>query len=466
MGTLSKKHPGKVRQVIIQTESHSEQVERLMSAKINELLATWTRRRFLGTIAGGTGVTIGPVFFPYLSGAPLDNPATSPVEDRAVVIIQLTGGNDILNTVIPFMDPAYHRARPTLRSVAEQAKPINDYLAFHPAFAPCEELFQEGVFAIIQGVGYPNSSRDHQQALRDWQTAIPGNSMERTGWIGRVCDHLPPESFALAPAVFVGTMQLPLALVGGRTIVPTIRRTEDLTHGASVLGPLSGSPESYPASLEDKRNTAEGELLEFLRGTAAQVDRATAKLAKVLERQDKSPRTFRYELQRRLDVIAAIVQARVGIRFFYTDLGGPEPGGFDTHANQAENHAALLAELASGLVHFYRRIEANGLSHAVLAMTFSEFGRTLQENGRRGTDHGAASSVFLLGGSIKGGLIGEHPSLTDLDQGGLRYHTDFRSLYRTVLEDWLGIPASPTLGTEPFAKVPILKSEAVLRPRA
>jgi len=433
---------------------------------MNELLATWTRRRFVGTIAGGTGVTIGPLLFRYLNGAPVDNPAPSAGEDRAVVIIQLTGGNDILNTVIPFMDPAYHRARPTLRSVAEQAKPINDYLAFHPAFAPCEELVQEGVFAIIQGVGYPNSSRDHQQALRDWQTAIPGDPMERTGWIGRVCDHLSLESFGLAPAVFVGTMQLPLALLGGRTIVPTIRGAEDLTHGGSVLGPVSESLGLPPASPEDQRNTAKGEFLEFLRGTAAQVDRATAKLAEVLERQGRSLGTFRYELQRRLDVIATIVEARLGIRFFYTDLGGPQPGGFDTHANQAENHAALLAELTSGLVHFYRRIEASGLSHAVLAMTFSEFGRTLQENGRRGTDHGAASSVFLLGGSIKGGLMGDHPSLTDLDQGGLRYHTDFRSLYRTVLEDWLGLPAMPTLGTEHFAKLPILKSEAVLRPRA
>ncbi len=437
-----------------------------MSGKINELLATWTRRRFLGTIAGGTGVTIGPVFFRSLTGAPVDNSATSPAEDRAVVVIQLTGGNDILNTVIPFMNPAYHRARPTLRSVAEQAKPINDYLAFHPAFAPCQELLQEGVFAIIQGVGYPNSSRDHQQALRDWQTAVPGDSMERRGWIGRVCDHLPFESFALAPAVFVGTMQLPAALVGGRTIVPTVRRAEDLTQGAFALGPLSESSEFPPASPEHKRNTVKGELMEFLRRTAAQVDQATHKLAKVLERQDKSPRTFRHELQRRLDSIATMVEAKVGIRFFYTDLGGPEPGGFDTHANQAENHAALLAELASGLVHFYRRIEASRLSHAVLAMTFSEFGRTLQENGRRGTDHGAATSVFLLGGSVKGGLIGNHPSLTDLDQGGLRYHTDFRSLYRTILEDWLGLPAMATLGTEHFPKLPILKSEAVRTFRA
>jgi len=437
-----------------------------MGTNINQWLTNCTRRRFLGIVAGGTGVTVGPMVLSPFAWSPLVGTRSSRGEERAVVIIQLTGGNDALNTVIPFEDPAYHRARPTLRSVTDKAKPVSDSLALHSAFAPCEELLKDKVLTILQGVGYPNSSRDHGQALRDWQTAVPGDPMERAGWVGRACDHLAFETFALAPAVFVGTMQLPLTLVGTRSIVPTIRRVEDLIPGISAFSSASTTERTGSSSSGRKNTPNPRGLREFLQRTAAAADQAANRVAKVLEKRAIPPVALRYELQRRLEVIATIIEARVGIQFFYTDLGGPEPGGFDTHANQADNHAALLTELAWGLAHFHRRTEASGLSQAVLVMTFSEFGRTLHENGRRGTDHGAATCLFLLGGGLKGGIIGAHPSLTNLDQGGLRYHTDFRSLYRTMLEDWLGIPAAAIFGWENFAKLPILKPEAALIPSA
>lgn len=413
------------------------------------------RRKFFHISLAGTTLSFIPGSLSPIRGDDGEAQLGQQTQARSLVIIQLTGGNDILNTVIPYEDPAYYRARPTLSKVAKEAKPISAELAFHPALAPLQELFDDGKLAIIQGVGYPQSSRDHQQALRDWYTALPGDTVERTGWVGRACDVLSARVPTAVHALFVGTIPLPQALVGRNYPVPRVRDVKSIDWEPLDL------PEQLPAladgsatdqSLVDKKT---GNLATFLKHTAREARRVAQRVQDIVEKVAPRLSSARFELERRLKLIAALIRAEAGVRFFFTDLGGPEPGGFDTHANQLDNHHALLTELAYSLASFANEAEQSGIADRVVVLTFSEFGRTLSENGRHGTDHGAATSLFLLGQAVCGGLAGAHPSLTWLDQGGLVYHTDFRAVYKSVLEDWLGIPADPVLGAVP-GKAPVL----------
>lgn len=376
-------------------------------------------------------------------------------KNRALIIIQLTGGNDILNTVVPFEDSAYHKARPTLRIVAQKAIPVTDSLAFHPALKPLEDVFRAGTLAVVQGVGYPNSSRGHDEALRDWHTARPGDEVERTGWLGRACDELLTHNPIAVHAVFVGRGKPPQAIIGRHFFVPRITREDDLVDTQPPYESESLSAIVTPA--EASRSAAEATLVDFVREVARQAWDLRRKVIAVLEKSDDLVRASRFDLERVLRLIGRLIQAELGIRIFYVDFGGPPPGGFDTHANQLENHDALLSELAWSLKSFVTMAERGGFLDRVLLMTFSEFGRTLAENGRHGTEHGAASSLFVVGSAVNGGILGEHPSLSDLDQGGLRYHTDFRCVYATLLNEWLGVSPAAVLGKLPGPTVPLLK---------
>ncbi|MDW8079846.1 MAG: DUF1501 domain-containing protein [Thermoguttaceae bacterium] len=424
-----------------------------------------SRRKFIRMSVAGTtlGLLPGACLFPLTQPA-----GKQPVEGakgRSVIVIQLTGGNDILNTVIPYQDPAYFRARPTLNSVAKKARPISDNLAFHPALDPLRELFQDGQLAILQGVGYPQSSRDHQQAIRDWYTALPGDTVERTGWIGRACDILNQALPSEVHALFVGTIPLPQALVGRSAVVPRIRDANNVNWEPLPAGDWEISSGEPPDEGTAPLTAEAQDLLRHLRQTATQAQRVAKRVQAAVEKVAPQLDAARFELERRLQLIASLIDAEVGVRFFFTDFGGPEPGGFDTHANQLDNHHALLTELAQGIASFAHHTEKLGIADRVLLMTFSEFGRTLAENGRHGTDHGAATSLFVFGKAVQGGLVGKHPSLYQLDQGGLIHHTDFRAVYKSLLEDWLGVPAEPVLGPVP-GPVPLFVKEEYRAGRA
>jgi uncharacterized protein (DUF1501 family) len=359
----------------------------------------------------------------FLQAAPLlvraaSYAAAKPDRDGAIlVVLQLSGGNDGLNTVVPYGDDAYARARTTLRLSASQVLKLDGHLGFHPALNGLARLYHEGRLSVIQGVGYPQMHRDHNVGMRAWQTASL-DPQEPTGWLGRVADRCAdPVS---VPVAFAGSIPQPLALHSREAIVPTILEARDW---------MLASPPTF-VNVTDR--------------ATAQAFAGAARTAAVL----KTTANLRYPelpLAQSFLTVAQLIRAELGIRIFLVEQGGVSPGEFDNHANQAINHAVSLRELSESIAAFCDDLSRDRLLDRVLLMTYSEFGRTVTENGRHGTGHGAAAPVFLAGGHIQGGLIGAHPSLTDLDNDALKPHTDFRAVYATALESWLGIPAAPIL---------------------
>ncbi len=403
----------------------------------------FSRRTAFRFLIGGSSVwlTAGIPYLPALQAVTGDLQQSS--DQTVLVVIQLTGGNDTLNTLVPYADDSYHRARPVLRAVAKDVLKIDDYLGLHRRMTALAELFAQGRVAIVQGVGYPNSNRDHGRAMHDWQTGRPEDQAAQTGWVGRILDRHFSEKVELLPAIFVGSMPLPLALTGELSFVPRIQRAQDLVLPPGVdrrlverfLTSFGGSKvANNPWWDAVRRSTAAG--LRLGQKVQAALDEHFAPAGPPL-------RDTRFELARRLGLISTLIKADIGVRIFYTDLGGVEPGGFDNHANQLGNHCSLLEELSESIAGFFRELDRHRLSERVVVVTFSEFGRTLQENGRHGTDHGAAQSLFLVGGRVRSGIFGKHPSLSNLDQGGLRHHTDFRSVLATLVEQWLGFETGP-----------------------
>jgi uncharacterized protein (DUF1501 family) len=353
--------------------------------------------------------------------------------DRVLVIVQLTGGNDGLNTLVPFADDAYGRDRPTLRLPEKELHKIDADLAFHPRMEAFQRLYKQGRLSVIQGVGAPNHSGDHDIAMRMWHTAELEPTGRQTGWLGRTADSLPVSTNV--PIAFVSSVSRPFALNAENAIIPTVRTFDDLTIRplGALLNPVTGDSDGGDPLLEMLHRRQESSRL---------VSERIGAVAKETGGGDYPA----FKLAANFRTISQLIRADVGIRIFLTELGGDGFGGFDNHANQIGNHCALLNQLAESTAAFVDDLAKRKLLDNVLMMTFSEFGRTVRENGRRGTDHGAAAPVFLAGGKLKGGLIGEHPSLTDLINGGLKFRLDFRGLYAAVLDQWLGIDSEPILG--------------------
>ncbi len=358
--------------------------------------------------------------------------ATSSLDgnDRVLVVLQLTGGNDGLNTVVPYVDDEYARNRPTLRLPTAELHKIDSSLAFHPRMGAFLRLYREGHLSIVQGVGYANPDQSHDRAMRIWHTADPQQPERQTGWLGRTADCGRGRDAADPAAVFVGIISQPFALNAENAIIPSIDDANDL-----VLRSASGRRISRPVR-------SQGSLLEFVRQAAIDAGVTSRRIEAATASKDYPS----LGLARDLRTVAQLIRADIGIRIFFVELGGGGIGGFDNHANQLGNHCALLGQLAESIGAFVDDLKRTDLLDRVLLMTFSEFGRTVAENGRRGTGHGAAAPVFLVGGRVKGGLVGPHPSLTDLENGSLKFHTDFRQVYATVLDRWLGIGSDTVLG--------------------
>lgn len=403
-----------------------------------------TRRQFLTTAVGGAAVlAVGTQPPAFLRRAAEAAPPPDRGRDTVLVVVQLAGGNDGLNTVVPYEDDAYARGRPTLRLRASQVLKLQDGLGFHPSMPAFHRLYRDGLLAVVQGVGYPSPDPNHPAAMHAWQTADPVSWRGRTGWLGRAVEALAGPM----PAAFVGTLEQPFTLHAERAIVPSVRTLADLRRH-----PLPGaSPVAVPAA----RKT-DNQLLDVVSRAAVASAATSARLEAAVETVADYPNlTF----ARHLRLIAGLIRAEVGVRVFCTELGGQEPGGFDTHAGQATNHGALLEQLTESIAAFARDLRRDGRLDRVLLMTYSEFGRTIQENGRRGTDHGSAAPLFLVGGRLKGGLIGRPPRLDEREAGGVKHHTDFRQVYATALDSWLGLDSAAVLGGR-FRPVDALRDAA------
>ena len=417
-----------------------------------------TRRDFLKTSLGAaTLLALGPTVPSFLSRTAQAATARRDAGENILVVVQLAGGNDGLNTVVPYGDDHYARNRTTLRLPADRLHKIDSLLGFHPEMAAMWRLYKEGCLSVVQGVGYPNPNQDHITSMRIWQTAKPQQAHCQTGWLGRAVDKACRADEPDVPAVFVGQINQPFTLHAEQAVVPSIRSLAEYTL-QTPPGPGGPAHRRRLVQLAEGVRGERGGLLDFVeRSTLAAY--ASSRQIEAVAGAQGSHASADYpplQLAGMFRTIAQLIRAEVGIRIYYTELGGEEPGGFDNHANQRDNHAALLRQLSDCLSAFILDLKRDNLLDRVLLMTFSEFGRTLAENGRRGTDHGSAAPMLLAGGKLKAGLVGPHPSLTALENGGPKHHTDFRRVYATVLDRWLGLDSRAVLG-EKFEPLDVLR---------
>ena len=398
---------------------------------------TLHRRAFLQT---GSLVALGgamPGFLQRTAGATAT--AEQPgAKDTILVVIELTGGNDGLNTVVPYKDAAYAGHRPTLRLPTEQLHKINDEFGLHPQLGGLSELLdRDQALCIVQGVGYPNPDQSHFRSMDIWQAGSTAEKLNE-GWLGRTLKQMPgAPSFHLKN----DNEASPLACEGAPVRVPSIKTLEEFQLQ------LAGSDKSAQRDvIEGGTRTSPGGpgLLDFVQRTAATTYASSRRLQEVARNyQPKATYPEGNPLANRLKLAAQLIDAGLGARIFYVSMDG-----FDTHAAQASVHASLMTRLGGAIQAFYRDLAARGHKDRLLIMTFSEFGRRAKENGSRGTDHGSGAPLFLIGGKVKPGVVGKHPSLTDLDMGNLKHHTDFRQVYSAILDGWLGVKSKDVLGSE------------------
>ena len=370
-------------------------------------------------------------------------------KDNVLVVIEMNGGNDGLNTVIPYADDAYHKARPTLRFTKQQVVRVDDHIGLHPAMRNLGQMLQRGELAIVQGVGYPNPDRSHFESMDIWQSADLKRK-KKTGWIGRSVTGL--QKGGGVAVMQVGSRRMPLALAGGGGGVVSVsnRQPFRLELGTNDAGERKSRSKLIGELAQSSAPPTGDSLLSFVQRRQLETYASLDKLEQVLSRQ-RGRRGFFFNqaagkpyddksLVEKMQLVARLITSGFGTRVFYVMIDQ-----FDTHSNQANSHRNLLAEVADGIFYMFNTLQATGHHKRVLAMTFSEFGRRVNENGSKGTDHGSGSCLFVAGPGVKSGPVGKHPSLTDLASGDLRYHTDFRRVYATLLDRWLGCDSKVVL---------------------
>jgi uncharacterized protein (DUF1501 family) len=396
------------------------------------------RRDFLRTSTLlGFGATV-PAFLGRTARAA--RPADAPgAKDTALVVVQLTGGNDGLNTVIPFADDTYHKLRPTIGIPKGEVKKLTDAVGFHPAMGELAKLYEDAAVCVVQGVGYPNPSQSHFRSMDVWHAASTAESLTE-GWVGKALRAKPAAAFHLAG----GNEAAPLALAGAPVRVPSVASLDDFklktaaasgADGAAQKGVITGAASSAEPT---------GSLLDFVARTQLNTYASSEKLAAVGKNYEPKVPYPATGLGNKLKLAAQLIDAGIGARVFYVGLDG-----FDTHAGQggaAGAHAGLLGQVSDAVAAFYRDLAGRGHKDRVCVMTFSEFGRRARENGSKGTDHGSAAPMLLVGGAVKAGVVGAHPSLTELEDGNLAHAVDFRTVYAAVLDRWLGVAAKDVLG--------------------
>jgi len=393
-------------------------------------------------------------------------------DGKILVIVQLSGGNDGLNTIIPYTDDAYYRARPSLAKAPKDVLKLNDRIGLNPNLASFKSLFDAGEMTVLQGVGYPNPNRSHFRSMDIWQSAIPEEENTNSGWLGRYFDNTcrgndpRGDINALSDATVGVSMgeSSPLAMQGEYVKTLAFERAEQFRYQGSagtnylkLNQPEQAAPATQPVGRVAQRGRkvievptlSEQDQINFLSRTAMDAQLASDRIRAAVGNHEPRAQYPNGEFGQGLRTVAAMIRGELPTRVYYVQLGG-----FDTHANQGGRHDQLMTQLALGVGAFWQDLKDLKLAERVTMLTFSEFGRRVNQNASAGTDHGAAAPMFLFGQRLTQGIVGNHPSLTDLDSGDLKYAIDFRSVYASLLQDWLETPSKPILGKQfPTAKI-------------
>lgn len=432
-----------------------------------------TRRQFLkgGLTLISAGATV-PLFLDRtawaIGGDPKDMPLVKHnpggANGRILVVLQLAGGNDGLNTVIPFENDLYYKARPRIGIAKKDVLRLSDQIGLNPGATGLKSLYDDGLLSVVQGVGYPNPNRSHFVATDIWSTGDPTEATHN-GWIGRYFDCTcsgrdrpdPKRGIAI-------TSEVPLAMQGERFSPVSFSTPDELTWrgpGAQGRGKKAfedlNQPHGDGKSVEGAPQD-EASALAYLERMAMDARASAEEIQKAAgsgqAKRGGRRRRGRNALEGDLEMVRRMIRAGLDTSVYYVSMGG-----FDTHANQAGSHNNLIKQLSDAVKAFADGLRADGLLDRVMLMTFSEFGRRVSENGSGGTDHGAAAPLFVVGGGVKAGVHGAHPSLEtkDLDRGDLKWGTDFRSVYATVLDGWLKTDSAKILNGS-FATLPLLKA--------
>ncbi len=402
-----------------------------------------TRRNF---IKGGIGLLGGLCMSQSQLLALAAQAATSAPRasgKKVLVIVQLGGGNDGLNTVVPFGIGSYYQLRPTLAVAQDQVLPVTNVIGFNPNLSGFSDLYKNGKLALLQGVGYPNPNRSHFRSMEIWQTADPTKIADE-GWLGKYLDYACPASAAGSslsfPAINVNP-SLPKSLLSSKVVVPSVdsiydfrfktdpRYVEDRKTQIQAFNDIYGSfPSNRP-------------YVDLLRKVGLDAREASDYLLKVVRNYKGTVDYPNNGFANSLKFIAQMITGGVNSSIYNVNLDG-----FDTHANQVRTQNNLLKQLGSGLAAFQADLEGHNVDKDVLVMVFTEFGRRVAENGGHGTDHGTAEPMFIIGSGVKGGVYGDNPDLTRLDEGDLRYKIDFRCVYATILDRWMQADSRQVLG--------------------
>jgi len=436
-----------------------------------------TRREFLrSTILGSALATTVPAFlantFSALHADAADS-ATQAVTGRdstILVVLQMAGGNDGLNTVVPFANDYYHQARPKIGLQSADVLKLSDEIGFHPSLAGFKSLYDSGNLAVVQGIGYPNPNRSHFRSTEIWQTASDSETFEKYGWLGRYFDNAcagadptvgvnvgrqMPQAFAAKHPLGVSLdnpQSYRFVSAGGNRAEgglteESYRKMNDTDHGMMAAdGSDAATPDSNSGDTIGSLQGAAargGSALDFLERTAMDAQMSSEKIRAISGKVQNKADYPQSQLANGLKLVARLIGGGLPTRVFYVSQGG-----YDTHTNQLPTQQRLLKDLGDSVKAFTDDMKAQGNMSRVLLMTFSEFGRRVAENANGGTDHGAAAPMFVIGDKVKAGLLGKYPSLApnDLFQGDIKYTVDFRSVYAGVLESWLKTPSAPILG--------------------
>ena len=435
-----------------------------------------TRREFLRTtvLGGALSWTVPTFLSNTFTAMQADAESASQIatgkDSPILVILQMAGGNDGLNTVVPYANDHYHRARRTLAFGAKEVLKINDTVGFHPNLTGFKSLYDAGQLSIVQGIGYPNPNRSHFRSTEIWQTASDANQVERYGWLGRYFDNT---CTGCDPTVAVNIgRQMPQAFASRQPKGVSLDNPESFRFVSGEkhkMGETDMSEQAYRAMNQDfdgfpTENSGAvvgsisgkpahvGSPLDFIERTALDAQVSSDQIMAVSRKIQNKASYPTTPLATSLKLVARLIGGGLPTRIFYVSQGG-----YDTHANQAGAHERLMRDLGDSVKAFIDDLKAQGNFDRVMLMTFSEFGRRVEENANNGTDHGAAAPMFIVGNKVTAGLLGKYPSLapSDLVNGDIKYTVDFRSVYAGVLENWMKTKSEPILGRK-FEPLPVV----------